>query len=84
MKNKAIIAALIAMSSSSALAEFSHVTMKQVRAAQTIVKAHGYRCDTVDEMQPFILGGGFTIYCNNWKYSYELEDKGGRWVVTVD
>jgi len=84
MRNKFSIAIILATISSSALAAFDHVTMEQVRAAQAIVKANGYSCNTVDEMHPFILGGGFTIYCNNWNYSYELEDKGGHWVVTVD
>jgi len=26
---------------------------------------------------------GFTVICNGSRYSYEIEDKGGNWVVTV-
>ncbi len=84
MKTILITAVVISTISSTVFAAFNHVTMEQVQAAQAIVKAYGYTCDTVDEMQPFVFGGGFTIHCNNWKYSYKLEDKGGRWVVTVD
>ena len=84
MKFKATILSLLMAFSTSVVAEFERVTMEQVKAAQTMIQLNGYTCDTVDQMQPFILGGGFNVYCNNWRYSYELEDKGGRWIVTVD
>ncbi len=84
MKFMAIILASLALSSTPAIAAFERVTMAQVKAAQKLIQIDGYKCDNVDEMLPFILGGGFYVYCNNWQYSYELEDKGGRWIVTVD
>ena len=55
----------------------------KAQAAATMVKIYGYRCDSISSFMPFILSAGYKISCNNYRYSYELEDKGGRWVVTV-
>ena len=57
---------------------------KQAQAAANLIKAYGYRCDSISAFQPFIMGGGFTLRCNNFSYKYLIEDKGGRWTVTVD
>ena len=62
---------------------FKHVTSDQVRTAQELIRTYGYTCDSVTEMQPFVLGGGFKVHCNNWRYTYELEDVGGTIKVTV-
>ena len=56
---------------------------KRAQAAATLVKLAGYRCDSVDAFTPFIMSAGFNLYCNNYRYSYELADKGGKWVITV-
>lgn len=56
---------------------------EKAQAAAYIVRAHGYRCDSISSFQPFVMSAGYTIRCNNYRYTYELEDKGGRWVVTV-
>jgi preprotein translocase subunit SecF len=47
------------------------------------VLVNGYKCDTVSSAIPYIRGGGYTIQCNNYQYEYEIEDKGGNIVVTV-
>lgn len=47
------------------------------------VLVNGYKCDTVSSAIPYIRGGGYTIQCNNYQYKYEIEDKGGNIVVTV-
>jgi hypothetical protein len=83
MKIKIILLTAFMLFSSSSFPAFNHVTMKQVEAAQGIIQHFGYACDSVDEMQPFVMGGGFNVYCNGWKYHYELEDKGGKWSITV-
>ena len=62
---------------------FNHVSMVQVRKAQLLIKRAGHKCDTCDEMQPFVFGGGFTVHCNNWKYTYEIRDVGGTWEIKV-
>jgi hypothetical protein len=56
-------------------------------ALQAAIKAYGYRCDKVDldSIVPFSWSGkrGYHIYCNEYQYGYEVEDKGGKIVVTV-
>jgi len=83
MKIRATFLLTAVFVSTSATAAFNHVTKEQVVAAQELIQLSGYKCDSVDEMQPFVMGGGFNVYCNGWKYHYELEDKGGNWTVTV-
>jgi hypothetical protein len=29
------------------------------------------------------LSEGYTLHCNNYRYEYEIADKGGHWIVTV-
>lgn len=59
------------------------ITGKQIDAAVAIVRQHGYRCDSVTGMLPFVFSVRFTLICNDHRYKYELADKGGNWVVTV-
>jgi len=47
------------------------------------VLVNGYKCDTVSSAIPYIRGGGYTMTCNNFRYEYEVEDKGGNIVVNV-
>ncbi|HCQ9885696.1 TPA: hypothetical protein OMQ51_001802 [Acinetobacter baumannii] len=48
------------------------------------VLVNGYKCDTVSSAIPYIRGGGYTMQCNNYHYEYEIEDKGGNIVVSVN
>jgi hypothetical protein len=61
-----------------------NLTPAQVESAQMLIILSGYKCDKVD----FALRSGWSgiidVTCNNYKYSYDLEDVGGRWTVTVD
>lgn len=59
-----------------------YVSHQQVEAAVKLVRAKGYRCDSVSSLMP-TLRGGFTLKCNNWRYVYSIADRGGRYVVTV-
>jgi hypothetical protein len=59
------------------------VPMGQVAILRKMVKAEGYSCDTVSAVTPFAMSRGFHVICNNWEYSYELADHGGKWSVTV-
>lgn len=52
--------------------------------AQTLIIVSGYRCDHVDAVTPFVFGDGFNVYCNQYKYHYEIKDEGGNLVVTAD
>ena len=48
-----------------------------------LVKAHGYKCDSISAARPMVFSRGFVLVCNGFAYEYELEDKGGNWRVTV-
>ena len=50
---------------------------------QSMIQARGYTCDSVDKLQP-CFSGGYTVYCNGWRYEYRLKDVGGRGKVTVE
>ena len=50
-------------------------------ALQAIIQASGYRCDTVDSVNPYLVGKGYHVFCNNFAYRYDVEDVGGRLVV---
>lgn len=48
------------------------------------VVGSGYRCDTISNIRPMITKRGVELICNKYAYTYEIEDRGGRWTVTVD
>ena len=55
-----------------------------VKDAQQLIKAHGYKCDTIDNKPSFSSwDGSVKVICNNFRYVYELKDVGGNWTVTV-
>lgn len=53
------------------------------RSAQNIIRTFGYTCDKVDSIQPFLIGEGFHVYCNNFRYHFEIHNKGGKISVVV-
>ncbi|MFL4371346.1 hypothetical protein [Acinetobacter baumannii] len=59
------------------------VTDDVIRALVQLVQINGYKCDTVSGAIPFTMSTGYTLYCNNHRYTYEIEDKGGNIIVTV-
>jgi hypothetical protein len=60
------------------------ISLKAVDFLVSIVRSNGYKCDSVSAWRPWITSRGSTLTCNGFRYSYELADKGGNWVVTVD
>ncbi len=61
-----------------------NLTDSQVEAVQKMIQLYGYKCDSVDFAQRSSWSGMIDVTCNNYRYSYDLEDKGGTWVVTLD
>jgi hypothetical protein len=57
--------------------------MEAAQAVAELVEAYGYRCDSISSFLPFVFGRGYTLRCNGLRYTYELTDRGGRWVVKV-
>lgn len=54
-----------------------------VGALVQYIRIYGYRCDTVSAARPMVLQTGFVVYCNRYNYEYEVVDRGGNWVVTL-
>jgi hypothetical protein len=49
------------------------------------VHNNDYRCDSITAAHPYFFGNnGVVLRCNNGRYTYDIEDKGGHWVVTVE
>jgi hypothetical protein len=57
------------------------VTDQQRHAAQSLIRAHGYTCDKVDQMCPYIFSEGADVFCNDARYWYGIENHGGIWSV---
>lgn len=43
----------------------------------------GWKCDSISSFSPFVFSRGFTLNCNGFRYTYELLDKGGNWVIEL-
>lgn len=48
-----------------------------------LIRLTGYKCDSISAVREMMLSRGFAVVCNNFNYEYEIEDKGGNWVVTL-
>jgi len=48
-----------------------------------MIRASGYRCDSISAMRPFVFSVGFTVVCNGFRYEYDIEDRGGNWTVEL-
>lgn len=48
------------------------------------VRASGYRCDSISALRRGSEPHRFTMACNRAAYKYAIEDKDGRWSVTVE
>jgi hypothetical protein len=53
------------------------------RVGIQLIHARGWACDTISAVHPFFFGGGITIRCNQFRYEYELTDRGGRWQIEL-
>ncbi|MCY3928644.1 MAG: LysM domain-containing protein [Acidobacteria bacterium] len=61
--------------------EMSDVVVESLVA---LVRLRGYRCDSVSGAVPSIFRAGkFTLNCNQFRYTYVVEDRGGHWIVRV-
>jgi hypothetical protein len=49
-----------------------------------LVRAHGYRCDTISAVKTFSTSKGFKLACDGFGDKYDIKDQGGQLVVTVD
>lgn len=66
------------------ISEDVQVTEAQADAIKKIIRANGYSCNTLSSASWFSYSSKYSVYCNNWRYSYEIDDVGGNWVVSVN
>ncbi len=60
-----------------------HQDADQIDELAHFVRASGYRCDSISALEPLPASRGFKLACNHSAYKYAIEDKGSRWLVTV-
>lgn len=58
-------------------------SQKQRDAAAQMITLAGYDCKVADAVCPYLFSEGFTVYCNH-RYSFEVENHGGRWSVKAN
>ena len=51
---------------------------------RNLILGAGYRCDSISHFRSMFFSYGFVVSCNRFRYDYEIEDRGGHWIVTVD
>ena len=49
-----------------------------------MIRARGWRCNTISSARMMVFSRGFEVSCNGYAYEYEIRDRGGRWVVTLE
>lgn len=49
-----------------------------------LVRAHGYRCDTISAVKRFSTSNGFKVACDRFSDKYDIRNRGGLLVITVD
>ncbi len=61
----------------------SNFSRGAVEQGVQIIRLYGYACNSVSSLS---VGwkGKVKIKCNNYKYKYEIVDRGGMWVVCID
>lgn len=62
-----------------------NVPVAQVEAAVGVIRSQGYTCSSVTGAwpRPYSSTRKLKILCNESRYSYELRDEGGIWIVDV-
>jgi hypothetical protein len=58
---------------------WSDQTEKLVR----LVRANDFACDSVSASRPMVMALGYVLVCNKFRYTYDIQDKGGHWTVSV-
>lgn len=66
------------------LYDYSPDSLRLVEDLARTVRAADFRCDTVSSARPMILAQGYVLTCNGYRYTYDIQDKGGHWTVSVE
>ena len=49
-----------------------------------MIRLWGWRCDTISSARLLVFSTGYKVSCNRYRYTYLIQDRGGRWVVELD
>ena len=61
-----------------------HMSDVVVESLVALVRLRGYRCDSVSGAVPSVFRAHrFTLNCDQFRYAYVIEDRGGHWIVRV-
>jgi hypothetical protein len=60
------------------------ISKEQKIASKKLIAAFGYKCDKIDSIIQSSWDGNYSVACNGYLYMYEIKDKGGNWIVTLD
>ncbi len=53
-------------------------------ATASLIRLNGWRCDSISSMHPLLIGHGYKVGCNFYRYKYKIEDRGGNWEVSLN
>ena len=81
---KLILTTVIMSLASTVSATDGNLTEKQVKVVQKIIQLNGYKCDYVNFALHSNWSEMYDVKCNENKYSYDLKNVEGHWIVTVD
>lgn len=65
---------------------YKDVSQRQVLLLREVIELAHYSCSTVSAVTPLSIFDkypGYSVTCNNWKYVYNVEDRGGRMTVEL-
>jgi hypothetical protein len=57
---------------------------KLMKELVTVVRTKEFRCDSISALRALQNSHGYKLVCNRSQYKYEIENKDGRWVATVE
>jgi len=58
------------------------VSQKDAITLAKLINAYGYKCASISSVRKMIMKRGFTVYCNSFNYTFNVEDRGGKYSVT--
>ena len=51
-------------------------------ALATLIRINGYSCSSISAVVRE-SSDDFTVVCNNWRYSFQVNNRGGKWSVVA-
>lgn len=69
--------------SDAVLFEKDKASLDLIQDLVSMVISRGFRCESVSGARPMITSTGYVLRCNRFRYTYDIQDKGGQWIVNV-